>query len=318
MIQRWDRFVTSQRTGSLFQTSLWPHFFNPMTNHWIYFYGEEDNNIRLTALIRGRRTPWWGLNYTILRGPVCDDESGLILGIREMVQALEKEKVVRLTLNPYWDYPAGEEVEVHLKELGFTVHKERQGLHCQTVAIDLNQSIDELFQKCRKTTRYEMKRSQKLGIMVTRAETEEAVSSFYGLLTKMGRNKDLRIPSLSFFNKMWKSILKHQHLGVLLMSYFQNRLLSGIIILRHGDRAVYSWGASEKDVAPNVPKNHLAIWKGILWAREKGCRLFDMGGYTGTLGNDLMGKIDLFKKGFGGDISQLVQSHQFVFKKEKE
>lgn len=318
LIQRWDSFVTSQVTGSLFQSSLWPCFFNPLINQWIYFYGEEKDTIRLTALIQGRRTLLGGMTYSILRGPVCDDESALFLGIKGIVQTLGKERAVSLQLNPYWEYPAGEAVEAHLRQSGFTVLQKHAGLHSQTITIDLSQSIEEILQKCRKTTRYEIRRAQKIGLLVKIVDTEEEIKSFYRLWRKMGQRRGFRVTAYSFFSKMWALVLKHQNLGVLLMTYFEDLPISGIIILRHGDRAVYSWGASEAGIGKHIPKNHLAIWKGILWAKEKGCRLFDMGGYTGTPENGLMENIDLFKRGFGGDVCQLVRNHQMVFRKKKQ
>lgn len=314
MIQRWDWFVTSQRTGTLFQMSLWPDFFSPFTNHWTYFYGEENNTIKFAALIQGRRIPVGGVKYSILRGPVCDDESELILGIKNIIKILGKGKTLNLRLNPYWDYPAGKDVESHLRQLGFEIYTSQQDLHCQTITIDLSQSEEEIFQRCRKRTRYEIRKAQKVGLNVKIAETENEIKAFYRLLRKMERKKNLRIPGFAFILKLWTKVLKDQNLGILLMTYFEDRPVSGVIILRHGDRAVYSWGASEVDLEKPFPKNHWAIWKGILWAKAKGCRLFDLGGFTGKPGNPLLENIDLFKRGFGGDICQLVQSHQFIIK----
>jgi lipid II:glycine glycyltransferase (peptidoglycan interpeptide bridge formation enzyme) len=288
-----------------------------MTNHWIYFWGEEKDTIQLTALIQGRRTLWGGLNYTILRGPVCDDKNGLIQGIKALLQHLEKEKAVRLRINPYWDYPAGEAVEAQLRQMGFTISNNQEGLHCQTIIIDLSLSDEEILQKSRKSTRYEIRRAQKIGLSVNIAEKEGEVRSFYYLLRNTGHTKGFRVPAYSFFLKLWDMVLKDQNLGILLMTYFQDRPVSGSIILKHGKRAVYSWGASNREHGQNIPKNHLAIWKGILWAREKGCSLFDMGGYAGTPENDSMENIDLFKKGFGGNFCQLVRSYQFVFLEKK-
>lgn len=319
LIPRWESFVKSQRAGCLFQMPFWADFFDPKTHRTLYFWGEEKGEIRITALIRGRKIPLLGVDFFILRGPVCDDKNLLKEGIMHIVRILEKEKGLRLRVNPYWEYPPGEQIESGLRELGFEMSQGKDDIHYQTVAIDLARPSVDIFQRCRKTVRYEIKRSRKLGLMVEIAESEKDINRFYELLTKMSERKRMPIPPASFFSKLWRTILKEGSLGILLMSYFKNHLVSGIIILKHSERAVYTWGASDMDFAEKVSKSYLAIWEGILWGKSQGCRLFDMGGYAGPVkGNPEMEHIDYFKSGFGGDFYQLVKVHQYFFQPWKE
>jgi lipid II:glycine glycyltransferase (peptidoglycan interpeptide bridge formation enzyme) len=95
--------------------------------------------------------------------------------------------------------------------------------------------------------------------------------------------------------------------------------MAGIIITTHGLRAVYSWGASDLEFKEKVSKNHLVLWEGILWAKERGFQIFDLGGMTGSKGLDpVMENIDAFKAGFGGQVQQVVRVHNLVLQKSKE
>ncbi len=316
--ERWEAFVFSRKTSSLFQIPLWTELYDPRTHRWLFFWGEEDHQVRFAALIRGRKVPGLGLDCSIARGPVCDEPDILIEGLDRMLPALAKEKVIRLKVNPYWEFPAGEAVEAGLQKLGFESFQRSGDSHFQTLVIDLSLPPDEIYRRFRKVTRYEINRSKKLGLSVSIATSEEGLKQFYHLLETVGREKHIGVPSYFFFSRLWKNILEKRSLGILLMSHLQDIPVSGIIILKHGERAVYSWGASGIESRFKIAKTHSAIWEGILWAQRTGCRIFDMGGYTpGEGSTSETENIDRFKISFGGQSRQLVKIHQYIFNRTK-
>ncbi|MGA3083384.1 MAG: peptidoglycan bridge formation glycyltransferase FemA/FemB family protein [Thermodesulfobacteriota bacterium] len=319
VIQRWEAFIAGQKTGSLFQMPLWQDLYNPKTHRWLFFEGEEKGQIRIVGLIRGRKIPLLGMDCFMERGPVCDDPALLIEGIKAILPLLKKEKAVRLRLNPYWEYPAGERLERDLQELGFVTFQGKFESHFETLTIDLQKPQEEIFKGLRKDSRWRVKQSKKIGVSVKPAQSREELESFYQLLTKMSRKKGMTIPSHFFFLKLWERVLKESGLGILLLSHYEGRLLSGVIITIHGQRAVYSWGASETEHLEKVSKNHLVLWEAILWAKGQGCMLFDMGGYAGTRGvNPELESIDVFKMSFGGNYCRLIRTHFYIFRKNIE
>lgn len=318
LTERWETFVFSRDTGSLFQVPLWKEMYDPQTHRWLFFWGEDNYQIRFAALIRGRKIPGLGLDCYIARGPVCDEPAILIEGLKKMLPILKKEKAIRLKINPYWDFPAGEAVESDLEGLGFESFQQSGDSHFQTLVIDLSRFPDEIYRRFRRMTRYQINRAGKLGLSVSIATSERDLTKFYQLMEKMGQEKRIRIPSYFFFSRLWENVLKKGSMGILLMSYFQDLPVSGIIILKHGGRAVYSWGASRTEPPFKIAKTHSAVWEGILWAKKSGCRLFDMGGYTPGEGRTSESEnIDWFKSGFGGESCQLVKIHQYTFNKTK-
>lgn len=319
LITEWVAFVESQRTGSLFQWPLWSDLFNPKTHIWLYFWGEEDHQIRLVALIKGRRILGLGVDYMIERGPVCDDERVLLEGIKVLIAHLQKEKAIRLRVNPYWEFPLGAKIESGLREVGFASAQQKNDSHYETLSIGLSKSPEEILKGLRKTTRYEIKRAKNLGLSVRPGLNEEDVSNFYQLLKTMSQNKKIRIPTGFFFKKLCQDFFQGESSGILLLTYYRDLLVSGLIVLKHGERAVYSWGASTIDANEKIPKSYLAMWEGLLWAKNRGCLFFDLGGYGGEQNKSSgMEDIDLFKKGFGGEFCQLVKIHQYTFNKTKE
>lgn len=319
LIPKWEAFVLSQKTGSLLQLPLWKDLFDSKTQGWLFFWGQEQAQIRIAALIRVRKILGLGVDCSIERGPVCDDETLLMEGIKQLLILLKKEKAIGLRLNPYWEFPIGERIESGLKELGFEPFQRKNDRHFETLTIALGQSTEEIFKRFRKTTRYEIKKARNLGSSVKIAEDESELWDFFRVFKTMSQKKQIKVPTYYYFQKLWDLVLKKQDLGILLLSYFRDQLISGVIILKHGERAVYSWGASVNGDQGKISKTHLAMWEGIIWAKGNGCRLFDMGGYTGGQGSSSVTEnIDLFKKGFGGEFCRLVKIHRYIFQKNKE
>jgi lipid II:glycine glycyltransferase (peptidoglycan interpeptide bridge formation enzyme) len=320
LMDKWDFFVKGQKTGSLFQLPLWKDLYlSNKKQCWLFFWGQKEDQFTLAALIRGRRIWGLGVDYTIDRGPVCDDADLLLQGIENLLPFLAKEKAIGLRLDPYWEFPKGERIEKRLKDLGFEPFQRKDDRHFETLTIDLAQSPEEIFSHFRKTTRNEINKAKKMGLKVKIAEDEQELKGFCDLLDQLGRKKAIRTPPYSFFQRLWNSILKQKDLGILLLGYSDDRLVSGVVILNHGERGVYSWGASSVETQEKFSKAHWLIWEGILWAKEMGCRLFDLGGYSGGAESDSSPEqVDLFKKGFRGEFCRLVKIHRYIFQKGKE
>jgi lipid II:glycine glycyltransferase (peptidoglycan interpeptide bridge formation enzyme) len=318
-LKRWAEFVLNQKTGTLFQMPFWADVYQPRTHRWIFYWGEEAGQIRICALIRGKKIPYWGFDYVIERGPVCDEEQALLAGIGEILKYLKKEKAISLRVNPYWEFPAGMRIEEGLVSLGFQPFQRKEDIHYQTIAVDLKKDQNELFKNLRKTTRYEIKRAQKLGLTVRSTDNREDLWLFYELLKKTGAKKNFDIPQYPFLLNLWENVLKKQKMGALLMTHYHGDTISGLILLKHGLWGVYSWGASDPDFKVKVSRAHLGLWEGMLWAKSQGCALFDMGGLAGSEYKDAgMGNVDFFKTGFGGELCRLVKIHQYTFQRWKE
>lgn len=318
LTEKWNSFVAGQKTGSLYQMAFWKNVYGKKKPGF-FFWGEEGNEIRIAALIQGSRIPFLGLDCFIDRGPVCDSRSGLLKGLEALLNLLGAENTIRLRVNPYWEFPDGEALENGLDQLGFVPYQRLGDSHFETLTIDLTKPTNELFKNLRKDTRWRIKQSEKMGVTVYQGQEEKDVKDFYELLKTMSRKKKMTISNYSFFLTLWEQVLKEHRLGTLVMASYNGRLLSGIILLRHGERAVYAWGASESESLDRISKNHLVLWKGILWSKEAGCSVFDMGGFAGTLNkNPQLESIDAYKKGFGGQYCRLVRIHKYVFKKETE
>lgn len=77
--------------------------------------------------------------------------------------------------------------------------------------------------------------------------------------------------------------------------------------MHNGDHAVYSDGASTRDLDTTVALTYAPMWELIRWARARGCEWFDMGGITdGTYeDDDPRGGISDFKRRFTEEVIEV-------------
>lgn len=100
----------------------------------------------------------------------------------------------------------------------------------------------------------------------------------------------------------------------LITSHLNGSLVGMSLFAASGARAYYSVGVYDRDLF-RFPLSHYPIWRGLLHARELGCKEFSMGesmyvGAADSLGNTPSEKecnISHFKRGFGGDIRTAIR-----------
>jgi lipid II:glycine glycyltransferase (peptidoglycan interpeptide bridge formation enzyme) len=102
---------------------------------------------------------------------------------------------------------------------------------------------------------------------------------------------------------------------VILLSRLGNELLAGHVVLRHGSRAVYTFGASSPGRSRGVPKSQLGLWRAIQWAKAAGCSIFDLGGIDPAAGvGTPRSSINQFKRGFSTHQIELLLSYEKVLR----
>ena len=89
----------------------------------------------------------------------------------------------------------------------------------------------------------------------------------------------------------------------MLSSWLRGELQSAIVVFTLGARAIYGYGASRAE-GPGVPKSHGLHFLAMQQARARGCRRYDLGGFSDGAGNHADAsptqKVNFFKRGFGG------------------
>lgn len=309
-------YISNNEHGNLYQDPHWPSIFelNRFTQI-LYFWGEQSGEIKVSALVHRHKVPLIGwAKDTVSRGPVCSDANDLHDSICNLIKLLKAKGSISLQLNPYWSFPQAKEVENILSSFGFAPLPLDKGLHSHTLVINLQQSENEIYKSFRRFTREKLKKAAKLGMEVTPVENESEIQVFCKYYNKLASEKQFKLLPESFFIRLWYTYLKDQSNGVFLITRYDNKIISGLIVLRHNSRAVATFSASDDEGFPKIPKSQPNHWQAVKWAKENNCTLYDLGGFLpgAPEGSPLYG-VNQFKIGFSKKQDDLVREHQRIF-----
>jgi lipid II:glycine glycyltransferase (peptidoglycan interpeptide bridge formation enzyme) len=167
-----------------------------------------------------------------------------------------------------------------------------------TLIIDLTQSLDVIWRNLSKTCRYHINRALREG---TKARMNENFDEFCEINKSFRRKKGL--VGLEVSTEFMKRY------GTLFTAELDDEVIAGIFLLE--DESNVRWLISSSKRLDVVIKkaqtignaNRLLVWEGIKYAKEKGMKEFDSGGYyTGENKDDPRQAINSFKQSFGGQL----------------
>jgi hypothetical protein len=167
-----------------------------------------------------------------------------------------------------------------------------------TLMIDLTQGLDAIWGNIRKNCRNEINRALREGIKV---RINENFDEFYEINKSFRRKKGLAGMVLH------PEFMKRY--GTLFTAELNNEVLFGILWLEDDNNIRGLITASKRLDAVREKAimigyaNRLMWWESIKYAKEKGIKEFDFGGYyTGENKNDPRHAINAFKRSFGGQL----------------
>lgn len=176
------------------------------------------------------------------------------------------------------------------------------GFSCEkftTLVIDLTQDLDIIWKKMDKSScRYSINRAERDGIKVS---INQNLEDFIKINNSFSKKKGLGGERINL-----KFIKKY---GVLFTSELNGEVLGGQVYLEDKNNIRWLVGASKR-LEENKEKailignaNRLLIWEAIKYAKAKGIKEFDFGGYLENSNDKQKTNISNFKKSFGGNLT---------------
>lgn len=272
----WDNYILKHAPSALFQSWKWGEVEKKL-GHKVWRL-EWPDAIAQVVKVEARR----GTFLHIRHGPIGK------IHVDDLIKLAKHESVWFIRISP--------QVQ-HIEEKGFVsapIHA-MDGELCWV--LDLTLPEEELLTNMRKTTRYEIRRAQKLGVTVTKSH-------------------DLK----TFFDLYDQTSSRHnfvQHKGIreefdlldaeLFLASYERKILAAAIILSFGDEAIYHHGAS---ISSKVPASYLLQWEAIREAKIRGKSVYNFWGIAPeNRPNHPWRGITLFKKGFGGREIRFIHAH---------
>lgn len=314
----WDTAVAATG-GHLLQSWAWGEL---KSRHGWSALRLADADLACGAQVLFRRLGPLSVAY-VPRGPWGDLASDAVLSpvLAATHQGARGHNSIFLKLEP--PLPDDDAAAATLRRHGFRPSAQRVQ-PVSTITVDLTDEMDAISARMKPKWRYNIGLASRKGVTVRQGGLDD-LPAWYRLMEVTGLRDGFAVHSREYYHDfLWL-------LGPaarLLLAENQGTLLAGIVVAAFGGQAIYMYGASS-DEGRNLMPNHLLQWEAMRWAKEMGCREYDLWGIPDEAGRaaaseesteaspaaqgaDLAG-VYRFKSGFGGQVARTTGAWDYVY-----
>ena len=294
-MNEWRQFVAQHPQGTIFHTpEMYKVYEQTKRQQPLVVSVSKEGKIRglLMAVIQwnvGEMVRPLTARSIIMGGPLAENNNPEI--VRELMQAYQKRlpayviysevrpiyEMERVTVNGLKDEGIsglGDEGIKGLKDEGLTVNGEWKRVGHYNLALQVDKSVEELWNGMHKERRRNIGQAQKAGLRFEEVRTEAGRRAIITLLQKTYARKHIPMADESLFAHLTKIMPKHVHFFA---AYYEDKMIAGQIRLGYKD-LLYAWYAGSDEAYFKMRPNDFLMWHVILWAHEKGYSRFDFGG----------------------------------------
>ncbi len=313
----WEKNLNEFSEANFLQSWEWGEFHQKL-GHPVYrvkFSARGGGGMFLAIVEPAKR----GRYLTIPGGPLLSNYGSVSLwkqAVLLMKETAKKENCVFIRIRPQISV---DEIAASMRYLGFRAAP--MHLHAElTRVLDLTKSDEQLLSEMRKSTRYEIRRSERMGIKVEQSQNENLVDDFTRLQAETAKREGFVPFSGKYLLEQFRAFKKTMSVKL----FFVNLLRPGLAAARPGlsrpismafvifyrGEAVYHYAASG-DEARKIPAAYAIQWAIIHEARKRGCRTYNLWGDVADdqLGSHRFAGPSLFKRGFGGNQVAYLHAH---------
>lgn len=302
----WDQWLLGKPDVHLLQSSPWAKFKEKFGWSSIRIVNETWG-----AQILFRHLPL-GLKIAYIpKGPVGEINEKFLQDIDQIVK---KNHSIFLKIEPdKWDDSSKELwMESQFLIASKTIQPRR------TILINLRGDELDWLGDMKQKTRYNIRLAQKKEIVIKESND---LKTFYELIQSTSDRDGFGIHSFEYYTTVYEEFIEKQQVA-LLLAYYNEIPLAGIMVFRFGQRAWYFYGASNNRERNRMP-TYLLQFEAMKWAKKYGCIEYDLWGIPdedeAKLEEEFSNRSDglwgvyRFKRGFGGKIKRQSCAYDRVY-----
>jgi lipid II:glycine glycyltransferase (peptidoglycan interpeptide bridge formation enzyme) len=189
----------------------------------------------------------------------------------------------------------------------------------RTVVLDISGDEDEILAAMKQKTRYNIRLAERKEVVVRPSHDLE---TFTRMMAVTGERDDFGVHTPDYYRRAYE-LFHPAGLCELLIAYYQDQPLAGLMVFAAGKRAWYLYGASSNRERNRMPA-YLIQWEAIRWAKARGCTSYDLWGVPDAdedmLEAGFMEQEDglwgvyRFKRGFGGEVRRAAGAWDRVYR----
>jgi peptidoglycan pentaglycine glycine transferase (the first glycine) len=297
VLQSWEWGAFKSRYGWRPERRLWPEHGQP--------------HAAASILIRRLGRSPAAVSY-VPKGPILDYDDGELLNqvLADLEAAARRQRAlfVKIDSDVQAGTTAGKAVVAALRRRGWRPSREQIQFR-NTMLLDLTPDPDEILAAMKSKWRYNVRLAGRRGVTVRHGQLAD-LPLLYRMYAETAARDGFVIRPEAYYHDAWGSFIEAE-LAQPLIADVAGEAAAMVIIFRFGARAWYMYGAS-CDVHREKMPNHLLQWAAMMWARERGCTVYDMWGAPDVLDEaDPMWGVYRFKQGFGGEFVEHIGAWDF-------
>lgn len=305
----WEKFVLNYPDSNFLQSWYWGEFHQSLGKRIYrigFFKDKKLVGVMLGIIEKAKRATY----LTVAGGPLIDwSEQGVVKIFKQSLEDIAKEENCSFVRVRPQILENPQNVKL-FDSLGF--QKAQMHLHAElTRQIDLTKPLDQLLSEMRKTTRYEVKKAQGLGIEIKTSQDPKDIDSFYDLQIETAKRQGFVAFSKDFLKKQFEIFAK-EDMVILYTAFLGKQKLAQAFIIFYGSEAAYHYGAST-DEGRKYPGAYLIQWKVMEESEKRGIKRYNLWGVApeGQTDHRFHG-VSVFKRGFGGADVEYLHARDFV------
>ncbi|MCL4561906.1 MAG: peptidoglycan bridge formation glycyltransferase FemA/FemB family protein [Chloroflexi bacterium] len=257
-----------------------------------------------------------GLGFSVAylpKGPLGKDWAALW---PEVDRICRGERAVFLKVEP--DLWEGTDGEPQTQQLPGFVPSPQTIQPRRTVVVCLEGEENEILARMKQKTRYNIHLAAKKDVRIRQSQD---IGVFYRLMEMTGQRDGFAVHSREYYQRAYELFAPGESCVLLLAEYGQEPL-AALMVFRQGRRAWYFYGASGEAERSRMPA-YLLQWEAMRWAKQHGCREYDLWGIPDASLEDLEDQFSArsdglwgvyrFKRGFGGEVRRSVGAWDRVY-----
>lgn len=305
--QRWQEVVKTHEEANFLQSPAYGRM-NEILGSKVVFDNFDGKGWALMIVRNAKR----GRYLEIPCGPLIDwnDKKLRETVLKKIAEIGRKEKCVFVRMRPQL---SGNDKNLKILE---SMGMKKSPMHLaaeHTVMLDLKKSEEELLADMRRQTRYEVRRADKLGIKVTRHDTEEIFKEFHKVQAETAKRQGFVPPN-------FKTLMaEREAFGDKIAMYRAETAEGGPIaygmIISDGLEGDY-YEAASTELNRKMPGAYALLWQAMKDLKAEGYERFNLWGIAPAgQPNHRYAGVTTFKTGFGGEVLEFVPAHDLVLSK---
>ena len=216
------------------------------------------------------------------------------------------------------DFSGGEAVRSDLLERGWKFSQDQIQFR-NTVLINLSPGTDELLERMKQKTRYNIRLAQKKGVKV-RVGTPDDLPMLYRMYAETSVRDGFLIREEGYYQTVWRTFGASAEAANTHSTPFHEALIAevddvpvgAVSIFYFAGQAIYLFGMSRDEHREKMP-NALLQWEAMRRAKEMEYRMYNLWGAPDEFDRkDGLWGVFRFKEGLGGYVSRTIGAWDFT------